>query len=145
MASGIKDMAELHGSGTSPIEWSNREIGEESQRIGSFDLARNKEQRTFDLDMVEEKRDAARVKMLHHKSLMLRGHNKNVKPRSLQVGDLVLRKVEVSKHVGKLDPNWEGPFKVIEIVGKGTYKLQDAQGKELPRPWNIQNLKRFYV
>ncbi|KAL2232327.1 UNVERIFIED_CONTAM: Gag-Pol polyprotein [Sesamum indicum] len=121
------------------------EIGEESQRIMSFDLTRNRGQRTFDLDIVEEKRDAARVKMLHHKSLMLRGHNKKLKPRSLQVGDLVLRKVEVSKHVGKLDPNWEGPFKVIEIVGKGTYKLQDAQGKELPRPWNIQNLKRFYV
>ncbi|KAL2253185.1 UNVERIFIED_CONTAM: Gag-Pol polyprotein [Sesamum indicum] len=121
------------------------EIGEESQRIMSFDLARNRRQRAFDLDIVEEKRDAARVKMLHHKSLMLRGHNKNLKPRSLQVGDLVLRKVEVSKHVGKLDPNWEGPFKVIKIVGKGTYKLQDIQGKELPRPWNIQNIKRFYV
>ncbi|KAL2236290.1 UNVERIFIED_CONTAM: Gag-Pol polyprotein [Sesamum indicum] len=121
------------------------EIGEESQRIANFDPGRNGEQRAFDLDLLEEKREAARIRMLHHKSLMLRGHNKNLKPRSLQVGDLVLRKVEVSKHVGKLDPNWEGPFKVVEIVGKGTYKLQDAQGKELPRPWNIQNLKRFYV
>ncbi|KAL2254676.1 UNVERIFIED_CONTAM: Retrovirus-related Pol polyprotein from transposon [Sesamum indicum] len=121
------------------------EIGEESQRITDFDPGRNGEQRAFDLDILEEKREAARIRMLHHKSLMLRGHDKNLKPRSLQVGDLVLRKVEVSRHVGKLDPNWEGPFKVVEIVGKGTYKLQDAQGKELPRPWNIQNLKRFYV
>ncbi|KAL2246834.1 UNVERIFIED_CONTAM: Retrovirus-related Pol polyprotein from transposon [Sesamum indicum] len=121
------------------------EIGEESQRIANFDPGRNGEQRAFDLDILEEKREAARIRMLHHKSLMLRGHDKNLKPRSLQVGDLVLRKVEVSRHVGKLDPNWEGPFKVVEIVGKGTYKLQDAQGKELPRPWNIQNLKRFYV
>ncbi|KAL2251354.1 UNVERIFIED_CONTAM: Retrovirus-related Pol polyprotein from transposon opus [Sesamum indicum] len=121
------------------------EIGEESQRIVSFDPERNGGQRAFDLDIVEEKRDAARVRMLHHKSLMLRGHSKNLKPRSLQVGDLVLRKVEVSKHVGKLDPNWEGPFKVIEIIGKGTYKLQDTQGNEVTRPWNIQNLKRFYL
>ncbi|KAL2232853.1 UNVERIFIED_CONTAM: hypothetical protein Sindi_1465300 [Sesamum indicum] len=121
------------------------EIGEESQRSVSFDPERNGEQRAFDLDIVEEKRDAARVRMLHHKSLMLRGHNKNLKPRSLQVGDLVLRKMEISKHVGKLDPNWEGPFKVVEIIGKGTYKLQDVQGNEVPRPWNIQNLKRFYV
>ncbi|KAL2230216.1 UNVERIFIED_CONTAM: hypothetical protein Sindi_1616000 [Sesamum indicum] len=121
------------------------EIGEESQRITNFDPERNGEQRAFDLDILEEKREAARIRMLHHKSLMLRGHDKNLKPRSLQVGDLVLKKVEVLRHVGKLDPNWEGPFKVVEIVGKGTYKLQDAQGKELPRPWNIQNLKRFYV
>ncbi|KAL2236614.1 UNVERIFIED_CONTAM: Retrovirus-related Pol polyprotein from transposon [Sesamum indicum] len=121
------------------------EIGEESQRIINFDPETNGEQRVFDLDVLEEKREAARIRMLHHKSLMLRGHNRNVKPRSLQVGDLVLRKVKVSKHVGKLDPNWEGPFKVVEIVGKGTYKLQDAQGSEVPRPWNIQNLKKFYV
>ncbi|KAL2246210.1 UNVERIFIED_CONTAM: Retrovirus-related Pol polyprotein from transposon [Sesamum indicum] len=121
------------------------EIGEESQRIINFDPETNREQRAFDLDILEEKREAARIRMLHHKSLMLRGHNRNLKPRSLQVGDLVLRKVGVSKHVGKLDPNWEGPFKVVEIVGKGTYKLQDVQGSEVPRPWNIQNLKKFYV
>ncbi|KAL2230407.1 UNVERIFIED_CONTAM: Gag-Pol polyprotein [Sesamum indicum] len=35
------------------------EIGEESQRLVSFDLERNRGQRAFDLDIVEEKRDAA--------------------------------------------------------------------------------------
>ncbi|KAL2235239.1 UNVERIFIED_CONTAM: Gag-Pol polyprotein [Sesamum indicum] len=121
------------------------EIGEESQRIMGFDPASNRGQRAFDLDTVEERRDAAQVRMMHHKSLMLRSHNKNLKLRSLQVGDLILKKAEVSKHVGKLDPNWEGPFKVVEIIRNGAFKLQDIQGKDLLRPWNIRNLRRFYV
>lgn len=32
-----------------------------------------------------------------------------------QVGDLVLKKVEVFKHVEKLDPNWEGLYKIVKI------------------------------
>ncbi|KAL2235216.1 UNVERIFIED_CONTAM: hypothetical protein Sindi_1253800 [Sesamum indicum] len=121
------------------------EIGEESQRIQKFDPQFNQTQRSFDLDMIEEKRDLAQARMMHHKSLMLRNYNKNLKTRSLQVGDLILKKVEVSRHVGKLDANWEGPYKVIEIIGSGAYKLQDMRGKNLPRPWNIQNLRKFYA
>ncbi|KAL2226183.1 UNVERIFIED_CONTAM: Gag-Pol polyprotein [Sesamum indicum] len=66
-------------------------------------------------------------------------------PKSRNVGDLVLKKVEASKHVGKLEPPWEGSFKVVELKRKGTYRLQDMQGRNLPRPWNIQNLKMFYA
>ncbi|KAL2251614.1 UNVERIFIED_CONTAM: hypothetical protein Sindi_2283700 [Sesamum indicum] len=102
------------------------EIGEETQRIASYDPAANDQARAFDLSMIEEKRDAALAKILHHKSLVMRRYNKKLRPREFQVGDLVLKKVEVSKHVGKLDPEWEGPFKVVEIRRKGAYLLQDA-------------------
>ncbi|KAL2232529.1 UNVERIFIED_CONTAM: hypothetical protein Sindi_1432900 [Sesamum indicum] len=95
--------------------------------------------------MVEERRDVAYAKMLHHKGLMLKSYNQKLKPRQLQVHDLVLKKVEVSKHVGKLDPGWEGPYKVTEIKKKGTYQLQDMYGRDLARPWNIKNLKKFYA
>ncbi|KAL0449610.1 UNVERIFIED_CONTAM: Gag-Pol polyprotein [Sesamum latifolium] len=69
------------------------------------------EERAFDLTMIEEKRDLAYARILHHKGLMMRSYNQKVKPRHFQVGDLVLKKVEVSKHVGKLDPGWEGPLR----------------------------------
>ncbi|KAL2251472.1 UNVERIFIED_CONTAM: hypothetical protein Sindi_2269500 [Sesamum indicum] len=121
------------------------EIGEETQRIASYDPAANDQARAFDLTMIEEKRDAALAKILHHKSLVMRRYNKKLRPREFQVGDLVLKKVEVSKHVGKLDPEWEGPFKVVEIRRKGAYLLQDAQGQNLKRPWNIRNLRKFYA
>ncbi|KAL2235760.1 UNVERIFIED_CONTAM: hypothetical protein Sindi_1308200 [Sesamum indicum] len=121
------------------------EIGEESQRVAMYDPEANQQERSFDLTLIEEKRDAAYARILHHKGLMMRSQGRRVRPRQLQVGDLVLKKVEVSKHVGKLEPPWEGPFKVVEIKKKGTYRLQDMQGRNLPRPWNIQNLKRFYA
>ncbi|KAL0282855.1 UNVERIFIED_CONTAM: hypothetical protein Sangu_2926100 [Sesamum angustifolium] len=70
---------------------------------------------------------------------MMKSYNSRVKQKNFQVGDLVLKKVEVSKHVGKLDLSWEGPYKVIEVKRKGTYQLQDMEGKELPRPWNVHN------
>lgn len=52
-----------------------------------------------------KKRDASIVKTLQYKKSMVRAYNKKVRARSFQMGDLVLNKVEVSHHVGKLDPN----------------------------------------
>uniref|UniRef100_A0A2N9I3H5 Uncharacterized protein n=1 Tax=Fagus sylvatica TaxID=28930 RepID=A0A2N9I3H5_FAGSY len=37
---------------------------------------------------------------------------------------------------GKLDPNWEGPYKVVSLAGAGSYRLEDLEGKPIPRPWN---------
>ncbi|KAL0448332.1 UNVERIFIED_CONTAM: hypothetical protein Slati_1389600 [Sesamum latifolium] len=121
------------------------EIGEETARVRQYEQKRNAEERSFDLSTIEEKRDWAFARILHYKNLMTRGYNQKVKPRSFQVGDLVLKKVEVSKHVGKLDPTWEDPYKVMEIRKKGMYALQNLAGKDLPRPWNIHNLKKIYA
>ncbi|KAL2249904.1 UNVERIFIED_CONTAM: Retrovirus-related Pol polyprotein from transposon gypsy [Sesamum indicum] len=41
-------------------------------------------------------------RILHHKGLMLKSYNQKLKPKQLQVGDLVLKRVQVSRHVGKL-------------------------------------------
>nr|GEZ67776.1 reverse transcriptase domain-containing protein [Tanacetum cinerariifolium] len=45
----------------------------------------------------------------------------------------------------KLRPKWEGPYEVTEALGNGAYKLRDMDGRELPRTWNICNLKRCYL
>ncbi|GJV06794.1 reverse transcriptase domain-containing protein, partial [Tanacetum coccineum] len=37
----------------------------------------------------------------------------------------------------------EGPYEVTEALGKGTYKLRDRDGKQLPWTWNISNLKKL--
>ncbi|KAL0448244.1 UNVERIFIED_CONTAM: hypothetical protein Slati_1380800 [Sesamum latifolium] len=141
MVQGVEDTSKFHSS--SSVERANREIGEETQKIAQYDGTKKQVERDFDLTVIEEKRDSAYARILHHKGLMMRSYNQRVKPRCFQVGDLVLKKVEVSKHVGKLDPEWEGPFKVIEIRKPRTYRLQDMERKELPRPWNIHNLKKI--
>ncbi|KAL0433557.1 UNVERIFIED_CONTAM: hypothetical protein Slati_2690000 [Sesamum latifolium] len=88
------------------------EIGEETAKVSQYESEHNAEERSLDLSTIEEKRDRPYARILRYKKLMMRGYNQKVKPRSFQVGDLVLKKVEVSRHVGKLDPTWEGPYKV---------------------------------
>ncbi|GJT67862.1 hypothetical protein Tco_1019342 [Tanacetum coccineum] len=46
---------------------------------------------------------------------------------------------------GKLGPKWEGPYEVTKALGKGSYKLKDRNGKEVPRTWNVRNLKKCYI
>ncbi|KAL0411395.1 UNVERIFIED_CONTAM: hypothetical protein Slati_3729200 [Sesamum latifolium] len=120
------------------------EIGEETQRIMGYDPGSNQEGWAFDFTTIKEKRDQAYARIFNHKGLMMKSYNHKVKPKNFQVGDLVLKKVEISKRVGKLDPGCEGPYKVVEVK-KGTYKLQNMEGQDLSRPWNIQNLKKNYA
>ena len=47
------------------------------------------------------------------------------------MGDLVLRKVLHNK--GALDPSWEGPFKIIEVLTLGAYKLSYLSGEQILR------------
>ena len=73
---------------------------------------------------------------------MAKYYNSKVKARIFRVGDLVLRRAEVSKPTERenLSPNWEGPYRVTEVVRSGTYRLMNLEGHQLARPWNVENL-----
>ncbi|GKD12319.1 hypothetical protein Tco_1196726 [Tanacetum coccineum] len=62
-------------------------------------------------------------------------------------GDLVYRNNDASRveDRGKLGPKWEGSYEVTKSLGKGAYKLKDRNGKQLPRTWNVSNLKKCYA
>nr|GEX92564.1 protein NYNRIN-like [Tanacetum cinerariifolium] len=81
------------------------------------------------------------------KAIMEKYYNSKVRSTSFKPGDLVYRSNDASrtKEVGKLCPKWEGPYEIIEALGKGAYKLRDRDGKQLSRTWNVRNLKRCYV
>jgi hypothetical protein len=65
---------------------------------------------------------------------------KNIKP-----GHLVLRRVANSDTVGKLQLKWEGPFLVVSSSRPGSYRLKDMDGNDIPRSWNADELRRYYV
>lgn len=46
--------------------------------------------------------------------------------------------------MGKLEHNWEGPYWIVEITNKGSYKLEDMDSKPLKANWNVAHLKWFY-
>uniref|UniRef100_A0A2N9EZ93 Reverse transcriptase domain-containing protein n=1 Tax=Fagus sylvatica TaxID=28930 RepID=A0A2N9EZ93_FAGSY len=62
------------------------------------------------LDLLEERREQAMIRLASYQQQLKKGYNKNVRPRSFQQGDLVLRKVlgnTKNPTDGKLGPNWE--------------------------------------
>jgi hypothetical protein len=123
------------------------EVGLPTTRTTEFDAEQNENNLRKDLNLVEERRDIAAIRLTSYQRQMKRGYDKNIRPRSFQINDLVLRKVVANTrnpNDGKLGPNWEGPYKVTSFAGVGAYRLEDMEGKPIPRPWNICNLKKYF-
>ena len=78
---------------------------------------------------------------------MSRYYNQRVKLRRFNIEDLVLRKVTLATKNpthGKLGPTWEGPYKVTHCSRQGSYHLESLDDYKLPRPWNVEHLKRYH-
>ncbi|XP_075494812.1 uncharacterized protein LOC142532386 [Primulina tabacum] len=105
----------------------------------------NDQSRVMELDLIEEKRNRAFIRMEAYRSRVMKSYNKKVRIRDFQVGDLVMKKVNPAGDVGKLEARWEGPYKITQRVSSGSFYLEDAQGHFLKRPWNVFNLKQYYA
>uniref|UniRef100_A0A2N9GLN6 RNase H type-1 domain-containing protein n=1 Tax=Fagus sylvatica TaxID=28930 RepID=A0A2N9GLN6_FAGSY len=107
----------------------------------------NEGQLRLNLDLLDETREKAAQRIALYQGKMARYYNTKVKLRRFEIGDWVLRKVtQATKDPsqGKLGPNWEGPYKIIQYYRRGTYHLEDRHGKKLPHPWNAEHLKKYY-
>ena len=66
-----------------------------------------------------------------YKNLMARPYDAMVKPRRFNIRDLVLKRVTLATRnpaYGKLGPNWEGHYRVINYKRKGSYYLEVLDG-----------------
>ena len=123
------------------------EIGFPTTRNSSFNPKDNDEQLTRNLDLIEEKRENAMVQLAYYQKKQKQGYDANVKLKPLTPGDLVLRKVVgAAKNLAwrKLWPNQEGPYHITSQAGIGAYFLEDLDEHVVPRPQNVNNLKRYY-
>ncbi|GJV05768.1 reverse transcriptase domain-containing protein [Tanacetum coccineum] len=123
------------------------EIGMPTLRTAEIDQAKNNEALGINLDLIEEKREQAAIQEAKSKKKMEKYYNSRVRGTSFKPGEMVYRSNEAShaKDGGKLGPKWEGPYEVKESLGKGAYKLKDRKGNDMPRTWNICNLKKCYI
>uniref|UniRef100_A0A2N9GU89 RNase H type-1 domain-containing protein n=1 Tax=Fagus sylvatica TaxID=28930 RepID=A0A2N9GU89_FAGSY len=123
------------------------EIGLTTLRTTFHKEGENEGQLRLNLDLLDKAREKAAQRIALYQGKMARYHNAKVKLRRFEVGDWVLRKVtQATKDPsqGKLGPNWEGPYKIIQYYRRGTYHLEDRHGKKLPHPWNAEHLKKYY-
>jgi len=124
------------------------ELGETSWRRANFDNQSNNDNLKAELDLVQEVCVMkARVRMEVVRNRVARRYNTKVWQRSFQRGDLVWRKfgdARRNKQDGKLAPNWDGPFRIVQTYNNGAYKIEELGGKLLPRTWNATHLKMYY-
>nr|XP_016467247.1 PREDICTED: uncharacterized protein LOC107789886 [Nicotiana tabacum] len=123
------------------------EIGETSMRHTHATEKANEEEMWASLDLLEERREAALIRMAAQKQMNERYYNRKANLRYFKIGDFVLKKVFRSTkmaNAGKLSPNWEGPYKVRGVAGKGVYELETMDVSILPSHWNAAHLKKYY-
>ena len=116
-------------------------------RTSSFNPSSNNELLEKSLDFIEERRESIMVQLAYNQHKLKQGYDANVKLRPLVPGDLVLRKVlgtAKNPSWGKLGLNWEGPYHITSMAGIEAYFLKDLDEHVIPRPWNVNNLKRYY-
>ena len=89
-------------------------VGLTSYREENHDENRNDEARRLQLDLVDKVRATTKQRLARYQDLMAKYYNSKVRHRDFQVGDLILRKVMGAirdPSQGKLEPNWEGPYR----------------------------------
>ena len=108
-----------------------------NHRVMIYQEKDNEEKLHLSLDLIDEVRMDAKHRIVRYKNLMARQHNAMVKIRHFNIGDLVLKRVFLATKNpahGKLGPNWEGPYKVINCKKQGSYYLETLDGRKLEHP-----------
>jgi hypothetical protein len=98
----------------------------------------------LELDSMEEARCTALVQSARYLQGIRRYHDRNVRERSFNVGELVLRCIQDESGLHKLNSRWEGPFVIKQVTRLGSYRLQFPKGHDVLNSWNVQNLRKFY-
>jgi hypothetical protein len=94
-------------------------------------------------DLLDEARDVALAHSAVYQQSLRNYHSRRVRGGSFEPGNLVLRLKQTS--MSKLEPPWEGPYLVHEVIPGGAYRLRNPKtGVDIENPWNAQQLRRFY-
>jgi hypothetical protein len=94
-------------------------------------------------DLLDEARDVALACSGVYQQSLRNYHSRRVCRRSFKPGNLVLRLKQTS--MSKLEPPWEGPYLIHEVIPGGAYRLHNPKtGADIDNPWNAAQLRRFY-
>jgi hypothetical protein len=115
-----------------------------SPRLKAYNEKNNDATREDALDQFEEARDVALLHSIRYQQSLLCYHDKHVRRRDLNVGDLVLRRSQNNKGRHKLTSPWEGSYIIAKVLKPSTNKLSNDKGEIFTNAWNIEQLCRFF-
>ncbi|KAM0919737.1 hypothetical protein ACQ4PT_007914 [Festuca glaucescens] len=120
------------------------EVKHGSPWVMAFDEARQDDLRKDDLVLLEEAHCRVTVRATLYQQGLRRYHSRSIGARTLEAGDLVLRRILSREGLQKLSPVWKEPFRVTHTARPGAARLETEDGVQVPNPWNIQHLRKFY-
>ncbi|KAK3028927.1 hypothetical protein RJ639_039936 [Escallonia herrerae] len=95
------------------------EIGLPSARVITYNPDTNDAGLRGNLDLLDETRDQATMRLAAYQHRVAKFFDERVRSRAFCIGDLVLRRIDVSiprDAIGKLSPNWEGPYRDVLLA-----------------------------
>ena len=83
----------------------------------------------MELEATNDRRIQAFKYMLIQKNKVAQTYNKRIKKKNFEVGELVWKIIlsvgSKDKKLSKWSPNWEGPFKVHQVLPRNAYWLEN--------------------
>jgi hypothetical protein len=102
-----------------------------------------------DYQITKDTIEGTRLQAIEHinkyQAEIIRWCDRKVRLKNIKPGHLELQRVANPDTVGKLQLKWEGPFLVISSSRPDSYRLKDMDGNDIPRSWNADELRRYYV
>ena len=96
---------------------------------------------------VDEERLMALNMLLRQKERIAKAYNKKVKSKSFNIGDffwkVLLSMDKRDRVLGKWSPNWEGPFKFIQVFSNGVYEIEESASNNRIFKINDKYLKKY--
>jgi hypothetical protein len=123
-------------------------ITPEEAKVGSIRtvaLAEDEADYHVTKDTIEGTRLQAVENINKYQTETIKWHDRKVRLKNIKAGHLVLRRVVNPDTLGKLQLKWEGPFLVVSSSRPGSYRLKDTDDNDIPRSWNADELRRYYV
>ena len=92
------------------------DLDHDAPRVKAFDRNRAAEARQDAIDLLEEARETTVIRSARYQQTLRRYHERKIRGRILEVGDLILRRTQSMKDKHKLSPPWEGPYAVADVI-----------------------------
>ena len=96
---------------------------------------------------IDEERMLALDSLIRQKERVARAYNKKVKDKIFFVDYLVWKVIlpmdKNDRVLGKWSPNWEGPFKVIQVFSNNAYELEELAPDRRILRVNGKYLKKY--
>jgi hypothetical protein len=96
---------------------------------------------------LDEERIKALEMLTRQKERVAKAYNKKVKSKTFNVGNLVWKVIlpmdKKDRVLGKWSPNWEGPFKVVQVFSNGAYEIEELTEEQRSLVINGKYLKKY--